>query len=286
MFVIVGASGKTGSAVAHALLAEGQPVRVVLHSGQGADRWRAAGAQVAVADVHDSASLVAIFRGAQAAYVFNPPAYKVDDMLEEARRVADAYRSALSTTGVRSVALSSIGAQHAEGTGNILTLHVLESVLADLGTTFVRAANFMTNWLPNLDLLRPGVLSSFLVPPDQATPTIAVQDIATVVVRELLTTGSRTVEVTGPADYTPNQVAAAFATALGRPVTAEAIPRERWFEVLATKFGIPDAAVGGWIQLWEGFNSGYIRFEGAPKRGQVTIEEFAATAVASHKMRA
>lgn len=232
---------------------------------------------MAVADVHDPASLIAAFRGAQAAYVLNPPEYEVDDLLGQARRVADAYRSALSSTGVRAVALSSIGAQHAEGTGNILTLHILESALAPLGTTFVRAGNFMTNWLPNLSVLRSGVLSSFLAPLDQTTPTVAVQDIATVVVRELLSTGSRTVEVAGPADYTPNQVAAAFATALGHPVRAEAIPREQWSEVLTTKFGFPEAAVGNWIQLWEGFNSGHIRFEGTPERGQVTIEEFAVT---------
>lgn len=286
MFVIVGANGKTGGAVARALLAEGQPVRVVLRAGRGADRWRAAGAGVAVADVHDPASLIAAFRGAQAAYVLNPPEYEVDDLLGQARRVADTYRSALSSTGVRAVALSSIGAQHAEGTGNILTLHLVESALAPLGATFVRAGNFMTNWLPNLSVLRSGVLSSFLAPLDRATPTVAVQDIATVVVRELLSTGSRTVDVAGPADYTPNQVAAAFATALGRPVRAEAIPCEQWSEVLTTKFGIPEAAVGNWIQLWEGFNSGHIRFEGTPERGQVTIEEFAATAVTIQGVRA
>jgi uncharacterized protein YbjT (DUF2867 family) len=113
-----------------------------------------------------------------------------------------------------------------------------------------------------------------------------VQDIATVVVRELLSTGSRTVEVAGPADYTPNQVAAAFATSLGHPVRAEAIPREQWPEALTTKFGIPKAAVGNWIQLWDGFNSGHIRFEGTPERGQVTIEEFAATAVTAQGVRA
>jgi uncharacterized protein YbjT (DUF2867 family) len=268
------------------LLAEGQPVRVVLRADRGADRWRVAGAGVAVADVHDPASLIAAFRGAQAAYVLNPPAYEVDDMLAQARRVADAYRSALSSTGVRAVALSSIGAQHAEGTGNILTLHILESALAPLGTTFVRAGNFMTNWLPNLSVLRSGVLSSFLAPLDQATPTVAVLDIATVVVRELRSTASRTVEVAGPADYTPNQVAAAFATALNRPVRAEAIPREQWSEVLSTKFGIPEAAVGNWIQMWEGFNSGHIRFESTPERGQVTIEEFAATAMTAQGVRA
>jgi uncharacterized protein YbjT (DUF2867 family) len=285
MFVIVGANGKTGGAVARALLAKGQPVRVVLHSDRSADRWRAAGAEVVLADVQDPASLIVAFRGAQAAYVLNPPEYGVDDLLVPARRVADAYRSALSATGVRAVALSSIGAQHAEGIGNILSNHIVESALAPLGTTFVRAGNFMTNWLPSLSVLRPGVLSSFLAPLDQATPTVAVPDIATVVVRELLSTGSRTVEVTGPADYSPNQVAAAFATAFGRPVDVEVIPRERWFEVLTTKFGFPEGAVGNWIQMWDGFNSGHIRFEGTPERGQLTIEEFAATAVATQEAR-
>ncbi|MGH3767161.1 MAG: NmrA family NAD(P)-binding protein [Pseudonocardiaceae bacterium] len=279
MFIVMGANGKTGGAVARALLAAAHPVRVVLRSIHNADRWRAAGVEVAVADIHDAESLIAAFRGAQAAYVLNPLDYHVDDLFEQGRLVADAYRMALSSTGVRAVALSSIGAQHAEGTGNILTTNLLESALAPLGASFVRAGNFMTNWLSNLPAIRSGLLPSFFCPLDRAVPNVAVQDIAAVVVRELLGAGSRTVELAGPVDYTPNQVAEAFATALGHPVRAEVIAREQWSEVLTGNVGLPGAAVGSWMEMWQAFNSGHVCFEGTPERGSVTFEEFAATAV-------
>lgn len=283
MFVVVGASGQTGGAVARALLADAHPVRVVLRSHRDADRWRTAGAEVALADTHDVESLIAAFSGARAAYLLNPPAYQADDMLVLGRLVASAYRTALSSTGVRAVALSSIGAQHTEGTGNILTANILESTLAPLGVSFVRAANFMTNWLSVLPAMRSGLLPSFFSPLDRKVPNVAVRDIAAVVVRELLGAGSRTVELAGPFDYTPNQVAEAFATALGHQVRAEVIPRKQWFEVLVGETGLPAAAVGSWMEMWQGFNSGHICFEGTPERGSVTIEEFALTAVAEAK---
>lgn len=279
MFVVTGADGKTGGAVARALLDQQHQVRVVLRPGRAPDAWQAAGAEVAVADLNDGAALAAAFTGARAAYVLNPPVYRVDDILVPARKAAGAYRSALAVTGVRAVALSSIGAQHPEGTGNIRTTHLLESALAPLGTTFVRAGNFMANWLSELPAMRGGVLPSFLQPLDRAIPTVAVEDIANVVVRELLRTDTRTVELAGPADCSPQQVAAAFATALGHPVRAEAIARERWFETLAA-FGFPDAALANWVEMWEGFNNGHIGFEGTPERGRVTIEEFAAASTA------
>ncbi|MCQ4043758.1 NAD(P)H-binding protein [Streptantibioticus rubrisoli] len=154
MYVVMGASGKTGGAVARELLDQGQRVRVVLRPGRGREEWVSRGAEVAHADVRDVDALGAAFAGARAVYVLNPPDYGSDDMLASARAVAAAYATALRAAGSRVVALSSIGAQHAEGTGNIVTTHILEQALAPLGASFVRAGNFMTNWLPSLPVMR------------------------------------------------------------------------------------------------------------------------------------
>lgn len=206
--------------------------------------------------------------------MLNPPDYATDDMLVSAQAVAQAYRTALRTAGVRAVALSSIGAQHPEGTGNILTAHILEQALRPLGASFVRPGNFMSNWLFSPEPMRTGVLPSFLAPLDRPIPHADAADIARVVVRELRRQDSRIVELAAAADYAPHEVAAAFAAALDTPITAEVIERDQWEPALMAA-GFPPAALGNWVRLWEGFNSGHIRFEATPERGQATIEEFA-----------
>jgi NAD(P)H dehydrogenase (quinone) len=72
-------------------------------------------------------------------------------------------------------------------------------------------------------------------------------------------TGRRIVELEGPERVTPNDVAASFAKILGRPVRAEAVPRDTWeglFAAQGLKNPIPRA------QMLDGFNEGWIEFEG------------------------
>ncbi|MFC8898045.1 NmrA family NAD(P)-binding protein [Streptomyces cinereoruber] len=279
MYVVMGANGQTGGAVAQSLLALGQAVRVVLRPGRSGQYWESRGAEAAYADVQDAAALTAAFTGARAVYVLNPPDYAADDMLASARAVAAAYATALQAAGSRVVALSSIGAQHAEGTGNIVTTNILEQTLAPLGASFVRAGNFMTNWLPSLPAMRDGILPSFFSPLERPIPHAAIEDIAATAVRELQRDDSRTIELAAAADYTPGDIAEAFAAALGRPVTPQVIERGQWRQALAG-MGLPLATIGTWEKMWEGFNTGHIRFENTPERGRATIEDFAKAAVA------
>ncbi|MFD7408507.1 NmrA family NAD(P)-binding protein [Streptomyces sp. NPDC059866] len=258
MFVIMGANGQTGGAVARTLLQQKQPVRVVLRPGRSGQEWQNLGAQVAHADVRDAAALTEAFTGARAVYVLNPPDYASDDMSASARAVADAYRTALAAGGTRAVTLSSIGAQHPEGTGNVVTTHILEQALRPLGASFVRAGNFMTNWLPSVPAMRGGALPSFFAPLDRPIPHVAVGDIADTVVRELQRTDSRTVELAAAADYTPSEVAAAFSAALGHPVVAQVIARDQWQQALE-QMGLPPAAIGSWVEMREGFNTGSVK---------------------------
>ena len=53
MFVVVGATGNTGSAVVETLLNRKQPVRIVVRSPEKAVSWSAKGAEVAVASLED-----------------------------------------------------------------------------------------------------------------------------------------------------------------------------------------------------------------------------------------
>ena len=70
-------------------------------------------------------------------------------------------------------------------------------------------------------------------------------------------TGVRVVELEGPARVSPNDLAEAFAAALGRPVRAELIPREEW-EALFLAQGMRNPVPR--IRMLDGFNEGWIDF--------------------------
>ena len=126
MYVVFGATGQTGSAVADALLEKNQLVRVVLRSNKTAAAWRAKGADVVFADVSDLETMTNAMRNAIAVYAMNPPAYQAADMFTVAKNIGAAYVEAIAQSSVQKVVLlSSVGSQHATGTGNIMTTYFL-----------------------------------------------------------------------------------------------------------------------------------------------------------------
>ena len=66
MFVVVGATGNTGAAVAETLLDRKQPVRIVVRSADKGAAWKAKGAEVAVASLDDVPALTKALRGRKA----------------------------------------------------------------------------------------------------------------------------------------------------------------------------------------------------------------------------
>lgn len=71
--------------------------------------------------------------------------------------------------------------------------------------------------------------------------------------------GVRVAELEAARRYTPNEVAATFGKILGRPVRAEAVPRETWGDLFKSQ-GMKDPIPR--IQMLDGFNEGWIEFEG------------------------
>jgi len=76
MFVITGASGKTGGAAAEKLLSHGEKVRVIGRDATRLERFTQKGAEAFVADVTDAGALKKAFSGAKAVYAMKPTQYK------------------------------------------------------------------------------------------------------------------------------------------------------------------------------------------------------------------
>jgi uncharacterized protein YbjT (DUF2867 family) len=69
----------------------------------------------------------------------------------------------------------------------------------------------------------------------------------------------RIVELEGPRRITPNEVSVTFSRILGKPVRIEVVPLDTWGE-LFTSQGMKNPTPR--IQMLDGFNQGWIEFEG------------------------
>jgi uncharacterized protein YbjT (DUF2867 family) len=276
MFAVTGITGQVGGYVARTLMTEGRQVRAVVRNpGKGAV-WGDRGCDVAVADVADPAALAEAFRGTQGVFLLLPPTFDPSPGFPEARAVIAAVRAAIeSARPERVVCLSTIGAQ-AEQENLLTQLTLLERALADapVPVTFLRPGWFIENSTWDVAPARDrGVMPSFLQPLSRPIPMVSVGDVGRVaaeLVQEVWV-GKRVVELEGPARVSPNDIAAAFSELVGRPVRAEAVPRDTW-QAMFTAQGMKNPTPR--MRMVDGFNEGWIEFEsgeGGSRKGRVPL---------------
>ncbi|MGP9822287.1 NmrA family NAD(P)-binding protein [Salinarimonas sp. NSM] len=278
MFLVTGLTGNTGAAVAETLLAAGAPVRALVRDLDRAAPWAARGVALVRGDATSADDLAAAMEGVTGAYVLAPPAYAAEDFVGAVASVGRATRAAIERAHpARLLFLSSEGAQVPEDTGVIRSLHAVETILAGAPTrlTFLRAAYFQENWLQVLPLaVAEGVLPSML-DLDRPQRMVATSDIGRVAAETLLAEAAPgVIELAGPQDYTPIEVAAAAARVLGRAVTPVAPPREAW-EGIFRQAGLRPQASALMAQMYDGIGSGVVTMSGDVPltRGRVGIEE-------------
>lgn len=283
MHVVLGATGRVGSAVATALLDRGERVTVVTRDTHRAEPFARRGAEVAVADVRDADALRAVLRRGRRAFLLMPPADPAGDTVVEERRTAAALARAVEGAGLEKVVvLSTYGAQPGEGLGDLGVLHELEQAVAAAGvpTSVVRGAYFMSNWDHSLETARgEGVVHS-LFPPDFALPMVAPVDLGRVAARLLLEDVDHASihHVEGPTEYSAADVARAFAAALGRDVRVLEIPRAHWGEAFRALGFSPSAADSYARMTATVLDRAYERPD-APERGPTTLAEYVAVLV-------
>jgi uncharacterized protein YbjT (DUF2867 family) len=280
MYVITGATGHTGSVAAETLLDAGKKVRVVVRDAAKAKALAARGAEVVTAALTDEAALTAAFKGAEGVFLLSPPEMGATDFLTERKALTATLARAVKTAAPPHVVfLSSIGSQQAEGTGLILTTHEGERALRATGlpVTFVRAAYFAENWASVLQpAQQDGVLPSFLAA-SRAIAMVATKDIARAVARALLDgpRGTRVIELSGPVDLSPNDVAAVLGRVLGRTVKVAEAPIDAVVPTF-TSFGISQNVSELFRDMYVGLANGKVAWEGngaEAVRGTTSIEE-------------
>lgn len=276
MFAITGITGQVGGEVVRNLLVARQSVRGVVRDVGKSKAWAERGCELAAADINDAAALTTAFEGVDGVFVLVPPNFDPSPDFQEARKIAATLSRALDAARPgRVVYLSTIGAQATRS--NLLSQHtIIEQALGNLPVpiTFVRPAWFMENSSWDVAPAKNGLIQSFLQPLDKPVPMVAAADIGCLAAELLQETwnGHRVVELEGPRRVTPKEIAASFASLLGRAVRVEAVPRETW-ESLFKSQGMKNPEPR--IQMLDGFNEGWIEFEGkngGSRKGRVAPE--------------
>lgn len=273
MYAITGITGQVGGAVARTLLAAGKSVRAVVRDAEKGAGWAEQGCDVALADIDDVQALAAAFKNAAGVFILMPSNFSPSEGFPEARQVAARLREALEIAHpAKVVCLSTIGAQATEP--NLLNqLQILEQELTklDMPVTFLRPGWFMENCLWDIEPAKAnGVIPSFLQPLDKPVPMIATADVGRVAA-ELLQEqwqGQRIVELEGEEHVSPNQIAAGFSELLGKPVRMEVVERDTWRDLFIAQ-GATNPLPR--MQMIDGFNEGWIKFAGQPRKGQVSL---------------
>ena len=224
MYVIMGATGNTGSIVAKALLGRKEKVRAIGRSADRLESLAAEGAEPFVGDVNDAAALTKAFSGAKAVYAMIPPSMTSNNYRADQDQITNAIAAAVQQAGVKYVvSLSSVGADQPQGNGQVAGLHYLEQTLnqiPDLNALHLRPGYFMENTLAQIGIIKTFGTTAGPVRSDLALPMIATRDIGNAAANALLAldfTGKQTHELLGERDLSYAEAATIIGKAIDKP---------------------------------------------------------------------
>jgi uncharacterized protein YbjT (DUF2867 family) len=293
MYVITGATGKTGRLIAESLLAEGNKVRAV---GRNAEHLRPLvdkGAEPFIGSVSEIAAMTEAFRGAGAVYLMTPPNYMADDPRAYQNDVAKAYVDAIRNEGVAyAVNLSSVGAQLSQGAGPISGLHYVEerlNQLPDLNVVHLRAAYFMENFLSQIDLIKTRNIIGTPLRKDVKIPMIDTGDIADFATKLLLRldfSGQSTRELLGSGDYSMEEATRTIGKAIGKyDLSYVQFPYEQAEKAMIST-GFSQAVAQSLIEMVRALDEGLVQPQeerNAENTTPTTFEKFAACFAAMYR---
>jgi uncharacterized protein YbjT (DUF2867 family) len=261
LYVILGATGNTGSIVADVLLSKGKKVRVVGRDSGRLKPFVDKGAEAFTAEMSNVASLTKAFSGARAAYLLLPPAKAPEDQ----ERDSDGIAKAAKESGLRyAVHLSSYGAQLAKGAGPVSGLHSSEqnlNAIDDLNVLHLRAAYFMENNLAAIAMIHNMGLFGSALAPDVKLPMVATRDVGNYAAQRLLDldfSGKQTREVLGERDLSMTETTAVIARSIGKPdLRYQQFPYDQVQQVLM-QLGVPPKGAAMYIEMYKAINAGVL----------------------------
>jgi uncharacterized protein YbjT (DUF2867 family) len=276
-YVILGASGNTGSIITDFLLSKGKKLRVVGRDSGRLQRFVYEGAEAFTADVTDVPALTKAFRGAGAAYLLLPPITSREDQ----ERQSDAIAKAVQGAGLPyAVYLSSYGAQVPKGTGPVTGLHSAEqklNAIDGLNVLHLRAAYFMENNLAAISMIQGMGIFGHALLPDLKLPMIATRDVGNYAAYRLLDldfSGKQTCELLGERDLSLTEVTAIIARGIGKPdLRYQQFPYDQVQQMLE-QMGMTPKKAAVYIEMFQAINAGVLAAQEPRSRKNTTRTSF------------
>jgi uncharacterized protein YbjT (DUF2867 family) len=272
-YVILGATGNTGSIIADSLLSKGKKVRVVGRDAGRLQRFVRKGAEAFTGDVSDAVALTKAFRGARAAYLLLPPITSREDQ----ERESDAIAKAVTESGLRyALYLSSYGAHVPEGTGPVTGLHSSEqklNAIDGLNVLHLRAAYFMENNLAAIGMIQGMGIFGHALLPDLKLPMIATPDVGNYAAKRLLDldfSGKQTRELLGERDLSMKEATAVIARGIGKPdLRYQQFSYEQMQQALE-QMGMSPKKAAVYIEMFKAINTGVLAAQEPRSRENTT----------------
>ncbi len=182
MILICGASGKTGSQIARLLQDSGKQIRCMGRSASKLSAFSERGAQIAEGDQGNENFFLDALDDVESMYLLIPPKPDAIELGAYYHEMGESAGNAIADSDVqRVVFLSSLGAEHPEGTGPVAGLHEVEEVLRGMpgiDLTIIRAGYFMENFMSAIPLIKKQGLHGDSIDPNAPISMIATKDIA------------------------------------------------------------------------------------------------------------
>jgi len=264
MYVVIGATGNTGSIVANKLANQGKNVRVVGRNAEHLAQFKKA--EPFVGDVTDNTAMAKAFQGAQAVYLMMPPNATIPDYKAYQQQVIESLGAAVEKNGVKfAVVLSSVGADKPEKSGPILGLRSLEERLnriSGLNVLRLRAAYFMENTLGQADAIKGMGSAAGPLRPELKIPMIATRDIgafAADALSRLEFAGQQVQELHGQRDLSFGEITSILGKAIGkRDLNYVTLTRDQFRDTLIKQVGMSQSVANLLAEMAESLDSGYL----------------------------
>ena len=272
LILVTGATGQQGGAVATALLAKGQKIRVISRTPDKASALAKAGAEVVKGNLTNASDLQAALRGVHGVFAMSTPFEAgMDQEVRQGIMMADAAKQA----GITHYVYTSVGSAHRNtGIPHFETKWKVEQHIRQIGlpATILRPVFFMENFTTFSKPTAEGIL---MMPmrADKKLAMVALRDIGEFGAAAFMRPNDflgQAIDLGGD-ELTMPDVAAQLSKVTGRSIQFRALPLEeaeaaigddlatmfRWFNevgyqinvaALKQTFGIPLTTFAEWMK--------------------------------------
>ncbi|MEO5631343.1 MAG: NmrA/HSCARG family protein [Nitrospiraceae bacterium] len=270
--LVTGATGQQGGAVARALLAKGQQVRVMTRHPEKAASLAKAGAEVVQGDLTNRAILQMALRGVHGVFAMST---WVEEGMEAEVRQGTMLADAAKQAGITHYVYTSVGSAHRNtGIPHFDSKWKVEQHIRQIGlpATILRPVWFMENFTTFAKPSAEGVLT-LPMKPSRKLAMVALKDIGEFGAAAFLRPNDflgQAIDLAGD-ELTMPETAAQLTHAMGRPIRFQEFPMEqaeaamghdlttmfRWFNevgyaidlpALKQKFQMPLTTFAEWIK--------------------------------------